>query len=927
MILPVEIRQLIAQSVELAAKAMQKQGIQITEGIIGNLITSQLLPPLQADDEDINNIRKQVESRTMVQHTPGIVIYDEYKRSDWYSLLEPHEEYFWERYRRFLIEEEHLDINSVNKLGEDTLINLMNSLANPQIEENHKNLVRGLVIGDVQSGKTSTYAGLICKAADSGYKVVILLTGVTETLRQQTQERMEEGIIGFTVRRNKSSRTDKIEEVGVGLYDRTKRATAFTSYDNDFKAGVTNIITSLQEYNSLVMFIVKKNTSVLNKLYNWLKAHNASPEDGLIHLPMLLIDDEADNASINTKKDKSDPTATNKVIRAICNIFNNTSYVGFTATPFANVFIDPNTPEQMTTADLFPKDFIYVLPTPSSYIGAKKIYDKDGEYHSSLRFISDINEPDEDELEQADETHMLTRPFYHGHKKEWEGELPQSLTDAIYCYLLSNVVRDLRGDSDKPRTMMINMSRYVRVQNYIKRYVEAIFKAFHHDVKYEFKDEYEDNLNHPLFIKLKSLWTANYDIQDVSLEEILDKNNILKAIDKMQIVVVNSGRSSTKLDYKKNKSIRAIAIGGLALSRGLTLKGLMTSYFYRNTATFDVLMQMGRWFGYRDQYADICRIWTSENSANWYKIISDATEELKDDLSKMFEDRLTPSEFGIKVRDESDDLQITAMNKMRSAFNHDIYFTLWGSIFETPYLSLNAKNNKVNYNAVLNLIQELHVDDIHFTKFNGGNISYAANVPKHFILDFIRSIKVNLKNIKFDTSQIETIINTDSSPVMSLWDIGFVNGDSNISIDLSEDVSVELLHRRLVKGNGCLSFAGRGSLGGTSDGKVGLSQTQIDRILKELKQENKGLRNKVWFERCQDRNPLLLIYLVRPKDLDDEQLKDEQLVKYVNELNGTPIVAFAIGFPQNTGLGASATHYKVNSTYIQQNYTDADDEE
>lgn len=150
------------------------------------------------------------------------------------------------------------------------------------------------------------------------------------------------------------------------------------------------------------------------------------------------------------------------MIRQICTSFNNSTYVGFTATPFANVFIDPDTTEQMTSADLFPEHFIYVLPTPSNYIGAKKIFYQDGENHSMLKFIDGIDEPDNDILKAMEPNERLTRMLYYKHPKEWEGELPESLTESIYCYMIANAVRDLRGDAKSPRTMMINVSRFVR---------------------------------------------------------------------------------------------------------------------------------------------------------------------------------------------------------------------------------------------------------------------------------------------------------------------------------------------------------------------------------------------------------------------------------------------------------------------------------
>lgn len=431
---------------------------------------------IKLEKEEYAALRRRLESRFKIKHTHSSIIYNDYDDiPDWYSKFTPQEEYFWSRYRTHLISYEKLPLPSVNLLGEKTLVELMNCLGNPNIDPAKPIFRRGLVIGDVQSGKTATYGGLICKAADAGYKVVILLTGTTEGLRKQTQERMEEGIIGFTIRADKKgTRQKSFNRVGVGLDNEEIRAMAYTSYQDDFVGSSDTLLTTLSSHKSLVMFIVKKNVTVLEKLLTWLVELNKSVIDDKIHVPLLLIDDEADNASINTKNDKTSPTRTNALIRQICTSFNNSTYVGFTATPFANVFIDPDTTEQMTSADLFPEHFIYVLPTPSNYIGAKKIFYQDGENHSMLKFIDGIDEPDNDMLKAMEPNERLTRMLYYKHPKEWEGELPESLTESIYCYMIANAVRDLRGDAKSPRTMMINVSRFVKVQNYLKDEVRGL---------------------------------------------------------------------------------------------------------------------------------------------------------------------------------------------------------------------------------------------------------------------------------------------------------------------------------------------------------------------------------------------------------------------------------------------------------------------
>ena len=257
----------------------------------------------------------------------------------------------------------------------------MNCVGNPKSENNF--LKRGLIIGDVQSGKTSTYIGLMCKAADAGYKVFILLTGTIESLRRQTQERVEEGFIGIDM-----SSKDNVR-VGVGLDGQPLFAKALTSRLRDFTGGVNTIADSLANNNQAVVFVIKKNPTALRNLTEWLIKLNADPRTGKIDEPMLMIDDEADNASINTSKNKEDPTTINKLIRELANVFTKSNYVGFTATPFANVFIDPESTEKMETQDLFPEDFIVALPTPNNYVGPTKIFSNDGMFHNQLIFIND----------------------------------------------------------------------------------------------------------------------------------------------------------------------------------------------------------------------------------------------------------------------------------------------------------------------------------------------------------------------------------------------------------------------------------------------------------------------------------------------------------------------------------------------------------
>lgn len=915
--------------IQFSMLAQEKMGKRFTEEDLEQEIKKgEAFLGIKFQDTEYSALKRRLESRFKIKHTLSSVIYNNYEEiPDWYSHFTPQSDYFWTLYRKHLISFEKLPLPSVNLLGEKTLVELMNCLSNPNLDPDVPIFRRGLVIGDVQSGKTATYGGLICKAADAGYKVVILLTGTTESLRKQTQERMEEGIIGFTIRVDKKGTKQKIfNRVGVGLESEEIRAMAYTSYQDDFVGSSDNLVTTLSSHKDLVMFIVKKNVTVLGKLLNWLVELNKNIVDGLIHVPLLLIDDEADNASINTKNDKSSPTKTNALIRQICTAFNNSTYVGFTATPFANVFIDPDTTEQMTSADLFPEHFIYVLPTPSNYIGAMRIFYPDGENSSMLKFITDIEEPDVDELKAMEPDEVLTRKLYYKHPKEWEGELPDSLTESIYCYMISNAVRDLRGDSAAPRTMMINVSRFVKVQRYLKREVENIVNEIHSAVDVDFHKDNKKNQHLPVFKKFVEVWNKHFTHLGLDQEFVINKNVLFNAIDKIQVVIVNSDKDSMKLDYKKYPSMRIIAIGGLALSRGLTLKGLMTSYFYRNTSTFDVLMQMGRWFGYRPNYEDLCQIWTSHTSARWYEEITKSTEELKDDIRQMFEEKMTPKEFGIKVRDESDELQITAYNKMRTSFKRTEYLTFWGNLVETPYASLIPRNNINSYEAVKILVQRLYTAGYTATSFQGASGQYKTKVfskiPIDFISFFLSKVEVSKFNAKFDTKTIMEFLQDNYGGKLAEWDISIQSGVGEDVIDYGNGVKVNNAQRDMFVSNNHICFTGRGTLGGPTDGCIGITPTQREAAKKAMKRAKeaagepltKGASNYTWFKYISDRRPLLVIYSI--KHSGDNS--DQKLNKYLEQIGDAPVMGFGIGFPANSNADSAQKKYRVNKTFQRQ---------
>ena len=910
-----------------------------------------MLSKLNCDEAAKTRLFIDMEYEYKIVHNKGQAIFNDYgEKREWYSNSKIQDNFFWSRYKDYLINHSSISRISINLLDDITLPDIMNCLGNPNDALDKPRLRRGLIIGDVQSGKTATYTGLICKAADAGYKVVILLTGITENLRRQTQERIDEGIVGITLK--KEGKIEKYPRVGVGLDNKQIKATSVTSTLNDFVGNCNKITMSLAS-NSLVLFVIKKNVSVLQRLFNWLREQNIDPVKGYVNVPMLLIDDEADNASVNTRKDETDPTRTNKLIRQICNLFMNSTYVGFTATPFANVFIDPDSVDAMQHADLFPEHFIYALEAPSNYVGADKIFYPEGTFYHNLRYITDITEPDYASEEYKDLVQnnlevLNSGTFYYKHKKEWDGILPNSLRESILCFCLANVVRDLRGQSKEPRSMLVNMSRFIHVQKVITGHVAEWFEAVFNDIRVNFNEDASKNHHLPLYGELRSLWEKHFSqVNDVTFARVSQKATLLAALEKIEVKMVNGSKQSASLNYKENPSLRVIAIGGLALSRGLTLEGLMVSYFYRNTATFDVLMQMGRWFGYRRGYEDLFQIWTSHTSVLWYAEVAKASAELKNDIREMFDQQLTPKDFGIKVRDNCDELQITASNKMRTAVSKDMMYSFYGNIYDTPYITSKIEHNKINMQRVQELASELFAQgySLRFTDYkkvnkdvndtSDGSSRYFADVPKEVVVEFLRGIKYSMANPRFDAKNIINFLEDEDTEGVDLWDVVFESGKSTTHYNVKGLRQIKCMERSICSTtrNIIQISTRRRVMTGSMEGRFALSKEDIEsaedaqRNQWEKDGENSLGRDipvKAYFRFLPKRKPMLVIMFIKPKEADGEE--EEMLHKYREALGDDCIVAFAVGCPGVKEEG-KAVKYQVNKIFQQLNIEGEEPEE
>ena len=869
----------------------------VTEDAILNYVNIfSSLNPLT--DNEKTEVIRELQSRMAVRIDRGSCVREK-EHTPWYhaakATITPA---FWERYRLYLQKEQGWNAKLVDELDRTT-DEIMDLLGNPQQKNGFQR--RGLCIGDVQSGKTSNYIGLINKAADAGYRVIILLTGVIEKLRRQTQARIDAGFIGLD---STAFAHDKKTNawVGVGRMDPSVSGWAVTSTFGDFNAATASkLVGRLSNISTPVIFVLKKNSSVLCKLKEWLQSYNTSSATNTIDLPMLLIDDEADNASINTSNEKEKATAINTAIRELLKLFTKACYVGFTATPYANIFIDPDSESEMLESDLFPRNFIYALEAPSNYIGARGIFQEAAPYEYMLKSNKDCE-------------NFL--PIKHKNGSDFK-ELPPSLKEAIASFFIANAVRDLRGHTRTHRTMMINISRFINVQNKITDVVDAFVRQAQREIQ-NYYGLGKDALLYDVFKILKAAFDKHFScIQDQLTWEKVQKA-LKDAVMPITVRCINGGNAPKNLNYDDvEDGLRLIAVGGLSLSRGLTLEGLCVSYFFRNSMMYDTLMQMGRWFGYRGGYADICQIWMPDNAVEWYRYISAATDELRHDVRRMQEENRTPEDFGLCVRSDMRTLLVTARNKMKKAQDYRVTVRLSGDMVETPYLHRDISTLQKNFNVTTTFLKKLH-DNYPLHKGDkklATGLPQYLNIEKAAVLGFLNQYSSHTMNMDFHTDELVRFIEDNSDGVMDYWDVAIASGDGkHINFPGFQCKTVSRSFAVCEEKSRALQMSGKNSrLGSRDHAKAGLSAQDAQEIEKReraLLGEGQELSQKAYFKSGVKRNPLLVIY---PVSLKEGEIPDTQKQEVFHELSALPaIIGLSIGIPVIDGMEPLTITYKIN---------------
>ena len=822
--------------------------------------------------------------------------------------------YYWGRYQKLLGKKEFS--GQVLATLDDVTNRTLGLLENP--DKRGKWDRRGMVVGHVQSGKTANYTGLICKAADAGYRIIVIIAGIHNNLRSQTQMRIEEGFIGRNSSNLMSNSPHEDSVIGVGRFDSRRRPNVFTTTLRDFdKATATSLGIPLQNLKEPVVFVIKKQYNTLKNLLEWLREHNMRYETSSIDEPMLLLDDEADNASINIKRGSDEVSRINGQIRQILGVFDRSCYVGYTATPFANIFIEPDTVDAMFGEDLFPRDFIINLDPPGNYFGATRVFlDESDEQEQIKKSIIRYIEDNGDWL-----------PLKHN-KQTVVSWLPESLIQAIRTFIVARAIRIARGQAGDHNSMLVNVSRFVNVQRQVRNELHDLISHITVNIRVNGAKEEKEALLDLEIKALHDVFSREYrETCNIQWKEV--RQHLLASISPIDVIEVNS-QASGSLDYAAyEKGRNVIAVGGLSLSRGLTLEGLLVSYFLRNSQMYDTLMQMGRWFGYRPGYEDLCRIWMLEEAEGWYTHIAASIEELRDEFRRMEAQNATPREFGLKVRSHPDTLIVTARNKMGSGERSVVSIGLGNQFIETAILRLDQSSRQINLQAVLHLADTMRKQS--FAPEMGKVPKEAAGgrlvrrVPVDIILDFLAAFQNHPGSPLTETEPVRRYIEDRAATELAIWDVLFagVQKSSESSL-IYNGLGFELFCQRRTPGSRTdsktLFVTNKQRVSSRGIEKVGLSDEQIRKTEEKYRNANPPRDGRTpnypdHVFRHVRTYPLLVVHLLAIGKKDEDLSGNE------------PVAAWSISFPV-TKREEKKVEYVVNTTWFRERYQDeVDDDE
>lgn len=813
----------------------------------------------------------------------------------------------WKRYKQYLAEKKSYPPAVLTSLDDQTN-EILGRLENP--ERGGEWDRRGMVVGHVQSGKTGNYIGLINKAIDSGYQLVIVLAGRHNSLRSQTQQRIDEGVLGYDTQTHRPGEVG-MQAFGVGTLPLPGPGiiTLTSSHDTgDFVRAVASRTVARLGANTIVL-VVKKTKSILESVHRWCRnqGETRAGMGTVCNVPVLIIDDEADDASINTRavprgqdgnpEAEHSVTAINGSIRKLLKLFPRSAYVAYTATPYANIYIHTKGQTETLGEDLFPRSFIQSLPAPGNYIGPGTVFGTDAvpddpaQVIQGLDIVRSVQDWDSWIPEGHDRFH---RP----------PPLPQSLREAIRVFVLVCAARRSRGQLTAHNSMLVHVTRFTAVQKLVANEIKAELKYISQQL------EYESNATDSIYSELEIIWQREFEPR---LEEptpwVAVRKQLLAAVMAIRVLELNGSAKDTLEYYSmRNVGLSAIAVGGDKLSRGLTLEGLSVSYYLRASRMYDTLMQMGRWFGYRPGYRDLCRLYTTPELIDWYAHITRADAELRGELEEMALRGLTPELFGLRVKSHPA-LSVTASNKMRNGSRIELSYA--GDISETVAFHRDPVNITANRVLIEKSLAELETPAHRLE-----NRLVWSDVEPEIILNLLENYRVHEDSRRMQPKLLAQYIrNRIGAGRLTRWTVALIfrNRGEHRTVMAGHDVG--MIERTIMPGD----TPGRVSIRrllNPVDEQVDLGSVALERALaatRKLRGESLGRPGgpQVRAQRHPESGLLLIYPLWLSRDADQGRGMQEIALE---------TIGLAVSFPPDPD--AQKMEYVVNSVYWDEEFSE-----
>jgi len=819
--------------------------------------------------------------------------------SDWLANVDRSEWHYWPTLRAYLLGIKGWPKDTVTSL-DDASDKILRQLKQPSTSEFD---TRGLVLGYVQSGKTANFTAVIAKAADAGYRLVVVFSGIDNGLRRQTQIRLNRELTGYP-----SNPPGAIRMPPVG-----KQWHQFTTDDlqGDFHAGRANH--AALQGSQPVLLVVKKNGHVLRRLQAWLET---APENVRSALPALFIDDEADQASVDSRgsyqteedfradnPDYEPPAVINGLIRTIVGLFDRRAYVAYTATPFANILIPHDTYDGSAGADLYPKDFFIDLPKPRGYFGTEE-------------FFGRFDPVDDTKVEGLDVLRII--PPEEVISFVQNNELTSNVDEAIHAFILGGAARALRGKPDAPCTMLVHTSQRIADQRPTKDLVEVRFR--------ELKDEWRYSRKKGIRARLEKLWSTNFFETTAKVsgakafqpfEEL--EHFIGPFLEAVVVREINSDKGEV-LDYEKEPNLKAIAVGGNRLSRGLTLEGLLVSVFARKSPQYDTLLQMARWYGYRGGYEDLTRIYTTQQLAGWFADLALVEYRLRQDMQVYDQSPgLTPYEVGMRIL-QHPSMQVTSALKRRFTSSRTISQSYSEQLAQTFKFPLHAEEelaviSERNRLVTRNLLRGLGAST-EVTKFGPIWLDVPASTVVEFLKSFATDPTASGMSLELSAAWIEQQ-NTVGDLVN--WTVVVRGRDAeNPTLGRATwlpegEPTVWNISRSRLKGSdslGVITTSGDEALGLAEEERARMDKTLSDGVEKDANRAARLARSS--------KSGLLLLYPISKysgRDGAPVGGAREPLYDDPTSPNARDLIGLALSFPRTTRAGATEAYLEGSARW------------